>query len=199
MWLIVGLGNPGNEYKFSRHNIGFMVIDSWLKALGSDLSYRQEHKADTKKMKLTLPGADGKSKTEEILIAKPHTYMNKSGESVVALMNFYKIPKEKLLVIHDDIDQSYGAMKFHKNRGHGGQNGVRNISELLGSSDYVRLKMGVGRPSHPGFDIGDYVLSAFTKDEVVGLADFIDRGCDGIECFIFKGLEKASTEFNLKK
>jgi PTH1 family peptidyl-tRNA hydrolase len=87
-------------------------------------------------------------------------------------------------------------MKFHKNRGHGGQNGVKNISELLGTQDYSRLKLGVGRPEHPGFDIADYVLSAFTKDEDQILRQVIGKAIDGIECFIFKGLNQASTDFN---
>ena len=196
MWLVAGLGNPGNQYKNTRHNIGFMVVDAWLKSLGSSLDYREEHKSETKRMKLTLPDKSGADLTLEILVAKPHTFMNKSGEAIQALMNFYKIPKENLLVIHDDIDQNYNAIKFQKNRGHGGQNGVRNISEMLGTSDYARLKMGVGRPAHPGFDIGDYVLSAFSKEEVVSLAGFLERACDGIECFLFKGMDMASTQFN---
>lgn len=196
MWLVAGLGNPGNQYKTTRHNIGFMVIDSWLKSLGSDLDYREEHKSHTKRMKLTMPDKNRKDISLEILVAKPHTFMNKSGEALQALMNFYKISNENLLVVHDDIDQVYGAIKFQKNRGHGGQNGIRNISEILGTSDYARLKMGVGRPAHPGFDIGDYVLSAFSKEEVVSLPNFVERACDGIECFLFKGMEVASTQFN---
>lgn len=196
MWLVAGLGNPGLQYKSTRHNIGFMVIDSWLKSLGSDLDYREEHKSETKKMRLTMPDKSNQDITLEILVAKPHTFMNKSGEAIQALMHFYKIPKENLLVVHDDIDQAYGAIKFQKNRGHGGQNGIRHISEILGTSDYARLKMGVGRPSHPGFDIGDYVLSAFPKDEATQLPQFIERACDGIETFLFKGMDIASTQFN---
>lgn len=188
MWLVVGLGNPGKQYQMSRHNIGFLTIDYWMKSLGGhDLDYREEHKALTKKMKL---------EGVEVLVAKPQTFMNKSGESVQALMNFYKIHKENILVIHDDIDQIFGSLRFHKNRGHGGQNGVRSISELLGSADYSRLKMGVGRPTHPGFDIGDYVLSAFPQEEIARLPRVFEKACDGIECFIFKGLDRASTDFN---
>lgn len=188
MWLIVGLGNPGKQYQMTRHNIGFLCVDYWLKSLsGSQPDYREEHKALTKKLKL---------EGEEILVAKPQTFMNLSGQSVQSLLNFYKIPKEKMLVIHDDIDQPFGSLRFQKNRGHGGQNGVRNISELLGTMDYSRLKMGVGRPEHPGFDIADYVLSGFQKEEGTQLSMVFEKACDGIECFIAKGFDRACTDFN---
>lgn len=188
MWLIAGLGNPGKQYQMTRHNVGFMLIDYWLKSLsGNTPEFRDEHKAMTKKMKLD---------NEEIMLAKPQTFMNKSGESVQSLLHFYKVPQEKMLIIHDDIDQPLGSIRFHKNRGHGGQNGVRSITELLGSMDYARLKIGVGRPSHPDFDIGDYVLSGFSKEESLLLTTVFEKACDGIECFIDKGFDRASTDFN---
>ena len=154
MFLITGLGNPGNKYALNRHNIGFMTCDYWLKSLnGAD--YRDEHKALTKKFKID---------DQEILLAKPQTYMNKSGEAVCTLMNFYKIPKENLLVIQDDIDLPFGTMKIHHNRGPGGQNGVKNIAELFGNNEFTRLKLGIGRPPHPEFAVADYVLGNFPKD-----------------------------------
>ena len=186
MYLIVGLGNPGQKYSMNRHNIGFMACDYWLKSLnGSD--YREEHKSLTKKFKID---------DQDILLAKPQTFMNKSGESVIALMNFYKILKDKLLVIHDDIDLPFGSMKIHFNRGPGGQNGVRNISELFGHNEYTRLKLGVGRPSHPDFAVSDYVLGNIPKDEVVLLDQYLEKAADAIESFIFEGVNKASTKFN---
>lgn len=186
MHLIVGLGNPGQKYSMNRHNIGFMACDYWLKSLnGSD--YREEHKALTRRFKI---------EDTEILLAKPQTFMNLSGQSVVALMNFYKIPKENLLVVHDDIDLPFGSMKLQHNRGPGGQNGVKNISELLGNNEYTRLKLGVGRPAHPEFAIHDYVLGNFPKEEAVLLDQYLEKACDAIEGFIFEGLSKASTKFN---
>lgn len=186
MYLIVGLGNPGQKYSMNRHNIGFMACDYWLKSLNGD-GLREEHKALTKKFKID---------DQEVLLAKPQTYMNKSGESVLALMNFYKIPKENLLVIHDDIDLPFGSMRLQYNRSPGGQNGVKNISELLGHNEYARLKLGVGRPAHPDFAISDYVLSNFSQDEILVLNHYLKTACDAIESFIFEGLNKASTKFN---
>lgn len=192
MYLIVGLGNYGSQYAMNRHNIGFITCDYWLKAMGGS-DYRDEHKALTKKFKLS---SENKKITHDILIAKPQTYMNKSGESVVSLLNFYKIEKQNLLVIQDDIDQPFGAMKFQHNRGHGGQNGVRNISELLGSPEYSRLKIGVGRPADPRFDIADYVLGNFSHEQQAQLPQLLEVACDAIESFIFEGLNKASTKYN---
>ncbi len=186
MHLIVGLGNPGTKYTMNRHNVGFMACDYWLKTLGG-ADYRDEHKAQTKKFKLD---------DREVLIAKPQTYMNRSGESVVALMNFYKIQKENLLVVHDDIDLPFGSMKLHFNRGAGGQNGVKNISELFGNNEYARLKLGVGRPPHPDFAVADYVLGNFPKEELVNLDKVLETAADAIESFILDGLSKASTKFN---
>lgn len=186
MFLIVGLGNPGAKYSMNRHNIGFITCDFWLKSLnGSD--YREEHKALTKKFKF---------EDQDVLLAKPQTYMNKSGESVVALMNFYKIPKENILVIHDDIDLPFGTVKLQYNRGAGGQNGVKNISELLGHNEYARLKVGVGRPAHPDHEISDYVLGNFPKDEEAKLNQVLNQACGAIESFILEGINKASTKFN---
>ena len=186
MYLIVGLGNPGSKYTFTRHNIGFMVCDYWLKSLnGSD--YREEHKALTKKFKIN---------DCDVLLAKPQTYMNLSGESVVALMNFYKIPREKLLIIHDEVDLPYANLKFVYNRGAGGQNGVKNITQLLGDSAYARLRMGVGRPPHPDYAVSDWVLGNFSGSEADTLDRYLETAADAVESFIFEGLNKASTKFN---
>lgn len=194
MFLIVGLGNPGPQYSMNRHNIGFMCADLWLKSIDtghSNSDYRTEHKALTKKIKFKANNQD-----YEVLVAKPQTYMNKSGESVLALLNFYKIDKKNMLVIQDDIDQPLGSMKIQYNRGHGGQNGIRNISELLGNSEYHRLKLGVGRPSHPGYDIADYVLGNFPKEELNLLPNFLERATEAITSFILDGASKAATKYN---
>lgn len=199
MYLIVGLGNPGSKYALTRHNIGFMLCDYWIKSLNGTWS-KDEHKAVTTKFtfELTKDTKKDKTKTEsvEVLVAKPQTFMNLSGESVVGLMQFYKIPKENLLVVHDEVDQPFAAMKFQHNRGHGGQNGVRNISELLGTAEYSRLRLGVGRPPHPDFATGDWVLSQFSPDENKLMSQFLEKASDGIEMFLTEGLGKASSLFN---
>ena len=200
MYLIVGLGNPGSKYASTRHNIGFMLCDYWIKSLNGTWS-KEEHKAITVKFSFKLNQQSAKfekSKNEqiEVLVAKPQTFMNLSGESVVALMQFYKIPKEKLLVLHDEVDQPFASMKFQHNRGHGGQNGVRNITELLGTAEYSRLRLGVGRPPHPDFSVGDYVLSAFSAEENKLMSQYLEKACDGVEMFLTEGLGKASSLFN---
>lgn len=192
MQIIVGLGNPGGQYAMNRHNIGFMCVDIFLKSFGGDSKpWKQEHKALTQKIKISRG-----SQEKEILLVKPQTYMNKSGESVISLLNFFKLKQDQLLVIQDDIDQNFGAMKFQHSRGHGGQNGIKNITELLGNNEYHRLKLGVGRPSHPGFDIGDYVLGNFPKEDLNQLSLFLQKSTDALESFIFDGPAKAATKYN---
>lgn len=186
MWLIVGLGNPGGEYKLTRHNIGFMAVDYFLKGLGNP-PIQNKFKAEV---------AQVKWKDEQLLFCKPQTFMNLSGESVQPLMGFYKIPQDRLIVIHDDIDQPFNQMKIHKNRGHGGHNGIRSISGLLGSADYIRLKLGVGRPENPNFPVADYVLGKFSKEEFDVMPTFLNKGIDAIESIILDGVQKASTKFN---
>ena len=186
MWLIVGLGNPGPRYLLTRHNVGFMALDSLVNGYGS-LPSKTEFNAITSKFKL-----DG----EEILVAKPQTFMNLSGESVAGLLQFYKVNVDQMLVIHDDIDQPFGALRFHKNRGAGGHNGIKSITETLGSQDYARLKLGVGRPTIPEMDVAAYVLQNFSADEMKALPSFLDVAADAVESFVFEGLEKATTKFN---
>lgn len=186
MWLVVGLGNPGNQYKLTRHNVGFMAIDYLIQGYGNP-AVKNQFKAEVAQIKI---------KDEPVILCKPQTFMNLSGESVQPLLGFYKIPQEKLIVIHDDIDQPFNNMKIHKNRGHGGHNGIRSISGLLGSADYIRLKLGVGRPENPNIPVADYVLGKFSQDEFNQMPDFLNRGCDAIESILFDGIQKASTKFN---
>lgn len=186
MWLIVGLGNPGNEYKFTRHNIGFMAVDFYLQAIGNP-PIKNQFKAEIAQAKINdIP----------VIFCKPQTFMNLSGESVQALMGFYKIPLDHLIVIHDDIDQPFAQMRIHKNRGHGGHNGIRSISGLLGSADYIRLKLGVGRPAHPDFPVADYVLGKFSNDEARQLPDFLNKAAEALDAIMADGIQKASTQYN---
>jgi PTH1 family peptidyl-tRNA hydrolase len=186
MWLIVGLGNPGGEYKLTRHNIGFMAVDYFMQSLGNP-PVKNQFKAEV---------AQAKMGEHQIIFCKPQTYMNLSGESVQPLMGFYKIPLDHLIVIHDDIDQPFNQMKIHKNRGHGGHNGIKSISGLMGSMDYIRLKLGVGRPENPQHNVADYVLGKFSKEEFEKMPDFLNKSIDAVESIILDGVQKASTKFN---
>lgn len=186
MWLIVGLGNPGGEYKLTRHNVGFMAVDYFLHGLGNP-AHKNQFKAELTQVKW---------RDKQILFCKPQTFMNLSGESVQPLLGFYKIPIEKLIVIHDDIDQPFNQMKIHKNRGHGGHNGIKSITNQLGTMDYARLKLGVGRPENPQFSVADYVLGKFSQDEFAQMPEFLNRGVDALESLMLDGIQKASTKFN---
>lgn len=187
MYLIVGLGNPGQKYLYTRHNVGFFVIDKFVQALS--LPEKSEHKALTYKAKI---------KDKDVLFVKPQTYMNLSGESVQPLMAFYKIPLENLLVIHDDIDQTFLSLKLQKNSSSGGQNGINSIHEKLGTADYARLKMGVGRPTFPGQSAADHVLQNFNGLEESFMPSWIEVSCKSVEAFIEKGFHKAASVVNTK-
>jgi len=186
MYLIVGLGNPGPKYAFTRHNIGFLAVDLFSQGV-SNPPWSEEHKAHVCKFKLD---------DQQIILAKPLTFMNKSGESVQSLLHYYKIPMENMLVIHDEIDLPFGKLRLQKNRGPGGHNGLKSINEMLSTQDYTRLKLGVGRPPHPEMDVADYVLGKFNPEEQTTLPEFLNTAGDAIESFIFEGLNKASTRFN---
>ena len=184
MKLIVGLGNIGPSYALTRHNIGFMILD----ILSSDI---------VKKSCLSLVKKT-KIENQDVLLAKPQTQMNLSGKAVQSLLHFYKISIEDLLVIHDDIDLDFLSMKFQKNRGPGGNNGILSIHEILGHNRYLRLKLGVGRPPPPQ-SASSYVLSPFAKTQLGDLEDFLLKATQAVKYFIVHGEEKAGNKYNQKK
>lgn len=185
MKLIIGLGNPGAKYQMTRHNIGFMVVDALNQNLGNS-GFKSEHKALVNKIHLG---------STHILLAKPQTYMNLSGESVRLLMDYYGVSLNDVLIIHDDIDQDFGGIKFQAKRGHGGHNGIRNIHQVLGTNEYARLKLGVGRPNGQ-MDVASYVLQDFSKLEIPMLMEFLSIACETVEYFCQFGLDKAATKYN---
>ena len=189
---MVGLGNPGKKYAFNRHNIGFLALDLFAEGLGAK-DWGQDHKALIARTRLVHQNQD-----IDLILAKPQTFMNLSGQSVQSLLSYYKISLDDLLVVQDDIDQPFGQLRFHRNRGHGGHNGIRNISELLGQSDYARLKLGVGRPPHPQMEVADYVLQNFSSEEQDKLSEFLNLAGDAMESFMFEGLAAATNRFNGK-
>ena len=210
---IVGLGNPGRQYLFTRHNIGFLAIDlvfaelerpdllkSTFESYGIDSikagNWKSEHKSEVCRFSFSV--SKPKPETYQWSLIKPQTFMNVSGEAVQSFLQFYKLPKENLLVIHDDIDTPFGQIRFFKNRGHGGQNGVRDISEKLGTQDYVRLKLGVSRPPHPDMSAADWVLSSFSKEDHEPLRQFLLKAAQGILSWSIKGYDKTISDFNRK-
>lgn len=188
MWLVAGLGNPGAKYAMNRHNAGFLALDGYCASIGLP-KWRDEKQALVTRLKI---------ENQDVLFVKPQTYMNKSGDSVRALMDFYKIGIENLVVLHDEIDIGFGAIKIQKNRGAGGHNGLKSINEMLGSQDYVRIKLGVGRPPHPAMDVAAYVLQDFNSDERPHLHDFLEVGGDAVETMILEGYDKAATKHTRK-
>jgi len=192
MYLIVGLGNPGQKYEFTRHNIGFLAIDRLLDQYSQDHSSpveKSEHKSLTYRLRIG---------DHDVLAVKPQTFMNLSGEAVQPLMAYYKIPLENILVIHDDKDQNFLSVKFQQNSSSGGQNGINSIHATLGTQNYTRLKLGIGQPTLPNQSTADYVLQKFTLLEASVMSNWLDYTTDAIKSFVNVGYEKSASRFNLK-
>ena len=190
MKFIIGLGNPGPKYLLTRHNIGFMVIDIMADRLPA--SFKSKWESDYLKSRI---------KDCDVILQKPLTYMNLSGQSVQPCLSFFKGTPEDLLVVQDDISMPFGALKLQKNRSSGGHNGIKDISNRLGTQDYARLKVGVGEPNGPNGkeDTVDYVLSDFSKEEQKKLPDILIECEFAIVSFIADGLEKAANRHNRKQ
>ena len=184
-YLIVGLGNPGREYKETRHNVGFMFIDHLAEKIG----------ARGMKVQSKAIVTSGLHEERKLILAKPQTFMNLSGQSVQGLLHFYKIPYTHLLVAHDDLDIPYGAIRIRPTGGPGGQRGMANTVELLGTKVFPRLRLGIGRP--PGrMDAKDYVLQDFSKEEQKFMPEFLTRASDAALEFVMQGLNSAMNKYN---
>ena len=185
MKLIVGLGNPGGEYEGTRHNVGFEVADVLAERAGILLS--------EKRFKARL--GRGRLGTEAVAILKPQTYMNLSGESVGPAVGFYKVSVEDVIVIHDDLDLELGRLKVKKGGGHGGHNGLRSLVKILPGPEFVRVRIGIGRPP-PRWDAADYVLSRFARDDRPLVDDVVRDAADAIEAVLTDGVGRAMTMYN---
>lgn len=183
-YLIIGLGNVGPEYAFTRHNIGFMALDRL--AAQHDLKFSLERHAFF---------TEWKYKGKQLVLIKPTTYMNLSGKAVLYYMNLYKIPVENILVIVDEIQLDYGVLRLKPKGSHGGHNGLRNIQELLGSTEYPRLRCGIGGDFSRGKQV-DYVLGNFTDSEVAGLPIVLDKAGEMIISFCSAGIGNTMNLFN---
>ena len=189
MKLLVGLGNPGERYARTRHNVGFRVIDTLAARHGIDIR-------KTKFDALVGEGAlrAGASQERAVLL-KPHTFMNLSGSSLQAAVHFYRVGPEDTVVVYDDLDLPFGKLRIRERGGDSGQRGVRSILEALGESEFARLRVGIGRPTTP-MDPGDYVLQPFGPEETERLPAILDRAADALETIVFEGTIPAMNRFN---
>jgi len=186
--LIVGLGNPGAEYANTRHNIGFMVIDELLKKFNATSVSSSTFLGECYKFQNSLVSS------ENHFLLKPMTYMNLSGNSVIKVKNFYK--QESVVVIHDDLDLPFGALRFKNGGGHGGHNGLKSIDANIGR-EYIRVRMGIGKPEHKG-EVASYVLSNFTNEEEKYLPQWIKLTCDAVLSLFTNSMEETSCQFAQK-
>jgi PTH1 family peptidyl-tRNA hydrolase len=184
-WLIAGLGNPGSEYEGNRHNCGFMVADVLADRIGV------RFKRDRSRARV----AAGRLAGYPVTLAKPQTFMNASGRPVAALRTFYKIPVEHIVVIHDELDIPFGTIRIKRGGGDNGHNGLRSVTAALGTRDYLRVRVGIGRP--PGrMDPADYVLHDFSAAERKALPEVLERSADAVEVLLQRGLAAAQNEFH---
>jgi PTH1 family peptidyl-tRNA hydrolase len=183
--LLVGLGNPGREYKDNRHNLGFMVVDRLVVRLNA-----RGMRVQSKAIVITTT-ADG----NRVILAKPQTFMNLSGASVQGLLHFYKIPLENLLVMNDELDLPFGTIRIRPGGGPGGHNGLTSVIERLGTEDFPRLRVGIGRP--PGrMDPAAFVLQDFSRGDQILLSEVLDRASEAALAFVSQGLNGAMNRFN---
>jgi peptidyl-tRNA hydrolase, PTH1 family len=187
-WLVVGLGNPGPAYAGHRHNAGFMVADLLARRWGIRLSRHRKAVAEVGEGRLGYGGP-------RLVLAKPLTFMNLSGGPVAGLVNFYKVPAEHIVAVHDELDIPYGQLRCKLGGGEGGHNGLRSMSRSLGTKDYVRVRFGIGRP--PGRqDPADYVLHDFNAAERRELEFLVDRAGDMVESILAKGVEPTQNAYH---
>jgi len=185
-WLVVGLGNPGAKYENTRHNVGFMAVDLFMKENGGEFN------------KSKMQGVYGECKigSNRILTVKPQTFMNNSGFCVSQIAKFYKIPLERIIVIFDDISLDVGKLRIRRKGSHGGHNGMRSIVDHMGSDDITRIKIGVGAKPHPEYDLADWVLSKFPKTDTTNLETALNTANKAITEIITRGIDSAMNKYN---
>ena len=188
-WLVVGLGNPGDQYSATRHNVGQMVIDELVRRHNLKLS---THKSRTEIAAYKLGAGEN---TQSIILAKSKGYMNESGGPVKALANFYSVQTDSIIALHDELDIGFATIRSKFAGGDNGHNGLKSMTSAFGTPDYFRVRLGIGRPMGQQ-DPADFVLKAFSKVEQKDLAEFISRAADVVESLITQGLEITQTRFN---
>ena len=187
MKILVGLGNPGTPYQWTRHNIGFRVVDRLA----------EEHEISICHKRFKAEWGKGRIRFEEIVLVKPLTFMNLSGFAVRKVVDFYKMGIEDLVVIHDDLDLAFGSLRIKRWGGDGGHQGIRSIIDSMGGNNFLRLKVGIGRPP-AGMDPADYVLSPFGGTERHPLEEVVSRAAECVSVMILEGIETAMNRFQRK-
>ena len=186
MYIIVGLGNPGKQYENTRHNMGFLAVDLLA----------EKYNIDVNKIKFKALVGEGRIAGQKVLLVKPQTYMNLSGEAVRQAMDFYKIDPEELIVIYDDIDIPTGTFRIRKKGSPGTHNGMRNIFQHIQTNDFPRIRVGIG--SGKKDNLAGYVTGGISKSEQEILADVLKSSADAAACIIEKGIDKAMNEYNVR-
>lgn len=185
MYIVVGLGNPGSRYSGTRHNVGFEVLDYMAEKHGVKLN---KIKYKSLYNEVVIAG-------EKVILLKPQTYMNRSGEAVLEISRFYKVPVENIVVVQDDIDIKFGSLRIRQKGSAGSHNGMKSIIGLLGDDKFPRVKIGVGK-SQPGEDLAEFVLGRFKPDERPIIDELVEKAGDSIECFIDQGIDVAMNKYN---
>ena len=185
-FLIVGLGNPGSKYEGTRHNAGFICVDKIAENLQIKVN----------KLKFKSLIGSGKIEDQKVLLMKPSTFMNLSGQAVVEAMNFYKLKPEQVLVIFDDISLDVGSMRIRRSGSHGGHNGMKNIIYLSGSDQFPRIKVGVGKKPHPDYDLADWVLSRFTESEMKLVSEVAEKSISAATLIMNNNIDRAMNLYN---
>lgn len=185
-YIICGLGNPGTQYEGTRHNIGFMTIDTLC----------EKYKLDCKKLRFKSLTCDAMLSGKRCLIMKPTTFMNNSGEAVTEAMSFYKIPPERTIIVFDDISLEPGKLRIRRKGSDGGHNGIKSIIYLSGSDMFPRIKMGVGAKPHPDYNLADWVLGHFKKEQAEALETAMDNAVSSIELMVGGKMNEAMNKFN---
>ncbi|MEU6993247.1 aminoacyl-tRNA hydrolase [Streptomyces sp. NPDC046465] len=189
-WLIAGLGNPGPDYAMNRHNVGFMVADLLAHRMGSTFKRAGKAQAQVVEGRIGPPGPASR----RVILVKPMSYMNVSGGPVTALRDFYKVPTEHIVAVHDELDIDYGTLRLKLGGGDNGHNGLKSMTKAMGP-DYHRVRFGIGRP--PGrMQVADFVLKDFSSTERKELDYFVDRAADAVEALLTEGLDRAQTTYN---
>ncbi len=191
VWLVVGLGNPGPSYAGHRHNVGYLVADELARRMGSSWRAHKTGRADVVEGRLGGPGTAG----PRVVLARPRCYMNETGGPVKALATFYKVPPERVVAIHDELDIGFGTLRTKLGGGDNGHNGLRSMRSSLGTGDFYRIRCGIGRP--PGRqDVADFVLSNYSSVERKELPFQVDHAADAVETLLAEGLERTQQRFN---